>query len=53
MGFYVPIRYYEPYGYNINYSDIAIAKHITIPQNAPIKATNNASAVASWGDVKI
>eukprot|EP01084_Bolivina_argentea_P255056 428903_1 len=52
MGFYAPIRYYEQYGYNTNYSNIAIAKHTTIPQNAPIKATNNASAVSGWGDVK-
>ena len=43
MGFYAPLRYYQQYGYDNNYSDIAIAKHRTIPQNAPIKASNNAT----------
>ena len=46
-GFFAPIRYYQQYGYDINYSDIQIAKHTTIPQNAPIKASNNASAIGN------
>ena len=27
MGFYAPIRYYQQYGYNENYSDIVICVH--------------------------
>ena len=52
MGFFDTLSYYQQYGYNNNYSNIQIAKHRTIPQNAPIKATNNASGPSSWRDVE-
>ena len=51
MGFDAPLRYYQEYGYDNNYKDIEIAKHTTMPQNAPIKASNNGSGVAGWQDV--
>ena len=52
MGFFAPLRYYQQYGYDTNYSDIVIAKHTTIPKNAPIKASNNATGAARWDDAK-
>eukprot|EP01084_Bolivina_argentea_P255059 428906_1 len=51
MGFYAPLRYYQQYGYNNNYTNIEIAKHISLPINAPITASNNNSDISKWQDV--
>eukprot|EP01084_Bolivina_argentea_P028479 52920_1 len=50
LGFFAPLKYYQQYGHDNNYSDIVIAQHTTIPQNAPIKASNNASGPSGWDD---
>ena len=52
LGFFAPLKYYKQYGYDNNYSDIIIAKHTTIPKNAPIKASNNATGPTNWDDTK-
>eukprot|EP01084_Bolivina_argentea_P255057 428904_1 len=49
--YFAPLRYYEQYGYNNNYTNIQIAKHRKAPYNMPIKATNNASQIAGYPDV--
>ena len=42
------------YGYDINYSDIAIAKHTQPPINMPFKAASNnfSGDVTQWQDVQ-
>eukprot|EP01084_Bolivina_argentea_P297734 512983_1 len=51
-GQYAPLRFYENNGWNNNFSNIAIAKHTKIPENAPIQATSNCSVdVCGWNDV--
>ena len=53
VGFFAPLRFYEQYGYNLNYSDIAIAKNTEIPHNMPFKAASNnfSQDVTQWADV--
>lgn len=44
------MRFYQKYDYDNNFSNISIAKHRTIPQNAPVKCFNNISEAGSWQD---
>ena len=51
IAYFAPLRFYQQYGYDMNYSDISIAKHNKAPINMPLKATNNASGFAGYPDV--
>eukprot|EP01084_Bolivina_argentea_P093701 168483_1 len=52
VGFFAPLRYYEQYGYNNNYSNIEIAKHRQPPYNMPFPAYLASVDEVLWDDVK-